>query len=479
MLGAKRIMTTALVATLLIPSTAAATPPLTHARKWERAAARAGHGMGLAVVPALSPAALPAPLPSSPVTGTLDPTRKPDALYSVPMRAGDRLSVAVTGVAGADIDLYLTWPGAPSLTGPYAASAITTAFPERLVFDAAVTGTYTLDAFCAGGATPFTLAWSVTRAASTPAVTRLWGADRYATAIAISAATFPTASSQDAVLAAGSKYPDALSASSLAGSLGCPLLITATGALSPGVLAEIKRVGARRVHVVGGPASVSEAVLAQLRASGRTVTRYWGPDRYSTAAIVAAAVRQLNPHMDGRAFLASGQVYPDALSASPYAYNMGYPILLTRKYSLDPNAAAALRSAGVRTVYISGGPGTIVPAVEDQLRASGYTVVRLWGIDRYATSVACARYAVAQHWGDPSVLTIASGQVFPDALTGSAATGDRGGVLVLTPKLAMGADLAGFVRQWGGLRLVDSVFVYGGPGTITSSTYASIAAAVR
>ncbi|MGB4592225.1 MAG: fibronectin type III domain-containing protein, partial [Coriobacteriia bacterium] len=55
--------------------------------------------------------------------------------------------------------------------------------------------------------------------------TRTAGADRYATAIAISAATFPASSVTTAVVATGRDFPDALAASGLAGAYGSPVLL--------------------------------------------------------------------------------------------------------------------------------------------------------------------------------------------------------------------------------------------------------------
>ncbi len=56
-----------------------------------------------------------------------------------------------------------------------------------------------------------------------PATTRLFGADRYATAAAVSAGTFP-AGAPVAYLATGSDYPDALAAAAAAGGRGPVLL---------------------------------------------------------------------------------------------------------------------------------------------------------------------------------------------------------------------------------------------------------------
>ncbi|MFI5262464.1 MAG: SGNH hydrolase domain-containing protein, partial [Candidatus Limnocylindrales bacterium] len=89
---------------------------------------------------------------------------------------------------------------------------------------------------------------------TTGSVTRLAGADRYATAVALSTATYPSATT--VYLADGLAFPDALAAAAAGG----PLLLTPPGFLPAEVAAEIGRLGANHVIVLGGPTSVSDAV---------------------------------------------------------------------------------------------------------------------------------------------------------------------------------------------------------------------------
>lgn len=73
-------------------------------------------------------------------------------------------------------------------------------------------------------------------------------------------------------------------------------------------------------------------------------------------------------------------------------------------------------------MYLLGGTSALSPAVENAVQKLHYTVVRLAGPDRYATSIA------KRVDPNPQVLLIASGDNFPDAL----AAGATGQPLVLT-----------------------------------------------
>ncbi len=96
---------------------------------------------------------------------------------------------------------------------------------------------------------------------------RLAGSDRIATAVRLSQAAHPDGAPA-AVVVSGRDFADALAAAPLAAAVGGPLLLNDPGALAPAVAAELDRLGARTVHLVGGPAARSPAVEGALRARG-------------------------------------------------------------------------------------------------------------------------------------------------------------------------------------------------------------------
>ncbi|MCS5724112.1 family 43 glycosylhydrolase, partial [Herbiconiux sp. CPCC 203407] len=87
------------------------------------------------------------------------------------------------------------------------------------------------------------------------AVDRITGADRYEVAVNTSKAGFPDGSST-VYVASGAVFPDALSAAPAATVAGAPILLTTTADLPAGVAAEIKRLGASKIVIVGGTATV-------------------------------------------------------------------------------------------------------------------------------------------------------------------------------------------------------------------------------
>jgi len=173
-------------------------------------------------------------------------------------------------------------------------------------------------------------------------VSRIGGADRYATAAAISRATFAPGLAT-AYLATGLTFPDALVGGAAAARAGSPVLLTQPAGLPASTEAELRRLAPQRIVVLGGTGAVSDGVVVRLRtlATTGTVTRLAGADRYATAVAVSAA--SFPSGMPGL-FVATGQSFPDALVAVPAAARTGAALLLVPGGSVP----AAIRTEAVR-----------------------------------------------------------------------------------------------------------------------------------
>jgi subtilisin family serine protease/putative cell wall-binding protein len=97
-------------------------------------------------------------------------------------------------------------------------------------------------------------------------VSRLAGADRYATAAAVSASRWPADGPSTTFVATGLNFADALAAVPLAGVLDAPLLLTDPRSLSAATAEELRRLNPTQVFILGAGGAVSEAVGSQIRA---------------------------------------------------------------------------------------------------------------------------------------------------------------------------------------------------------------------
>lgn len=262
---------------------------------------------------------------------------------------------------------------------------------------------------------------------SSSAVRRLWGDTRYDTMRAVATTGFTRAST--VVLACGDNYPDALTAASIAGINDSPVLLTGKDALPTQTADAIKLLGANKAILLGGEAAVSSNVANSLAGMGLEVSRIQGQTREQTAALIAEdVVSQSSPDT---IIIANGYVPRDSLSVSPYAYSNGFPVLLTGANGLlSEDVLRSIRAMpGLRKAIIVGGPNAVNEGISAQL--GDLQVQRWWGQTRYETSHAIAACSISSG-SSASVVGIASGENFPDALTGGALIGARRGVLLLS-----------------------------------------------
>ncbi|MDI6843050.1 MAG: cell wall-binding repeat-containing protein [Anaerosomatales bacterium] len=294
------------------------------------------------------------------------------------------------------------------------------------------------------------------------------GATRIATAIEASKLAFPQGAPA-VVIATARNWPDALGGSALAGAAGGPVLLTEPSALPAEVAAEVARLGAAKAYIVGGTGAVSSAVETDLAGLGVSVERVAGKDRYATARAIAAEVVALQgPAYDGRAFLATGANFPDALGAGPLAAAKGRPIYLVNPtVGADAALITAMKAAGVTDVVVLGGTGAVPDPVKAAI-ASGVpcSTDRWWGQDRYATAAEVAKKSAEAglSWNGAG---IATGENFPDALSAGASLGRLGSVLLLTKtaslpdptRAALAANKAAIAR----------IRFFGGTGAVSQS----------
>ncbi len=300
------------------------------------------------------------------------------------------------------------------------------------------------------------------------------------------------------VLARGDDFADALVGAPLAYALGnrvdyvstpAPILLTTSNKLHPATKSALADYidkfekelirdfnGVFNVYVLGGTAAISDAVVNELiyaigsefDALDVRAIRVGGADRYATSVAVAKKLVALqNNNYINNPIIATGEYFPDALTAAPYAAAAGRPILLTNSNSLPGSVSDYLKDQGKETgattleVVIAGGSAAVSEKVFDQLLNLKYRkdgtdkkafakVTRVWGADRYATAVELGKHfgkitgddiiSVCNNGGNSSqsgdggglaicgmvdhstcenLMYVATGEDFADALTGA------------------------------------------------------------
>ncbi len=189
---------------------------------------------------------------------------------------------------------------------------------------------------------------------------RVAGPDRYATSRAlIERYALPGST---LFIATGRNYPDALAAAAAAGAIDAPVLLVngRTTALDPATAALIEARGTTTVHIAGSAGVVSAELELELSQRVGTVSRLAGRDRYETAVAIASETAS----EAGRAFVATGAGFADALSGAVLAAVEQAPLYLSGPTCLPRVAREAIVDRqNAERVTLLGSEGVLGPRV--------------------------------------------------------------------------------------------------------------------
>ena len=307
-------------------------------------------------------------------------------------------------------------------------------------------------------------------------VTRLAGPDRYQTMSAILDEVAKTGKLQGkdkAVIATGQNFPDALSATSLAGLTG-PIILTRGDKLSPEAKAQLQKFNVKSGFAMGGANAISDNVFKELGEMGVTGTRLVGDNRQDTSFISAVYTTDMNATDSPYVILATGKNFADVLSIGPLAYATATPILLVGNDGLltDAELKYLKNMSTARKVIMLGGTSVVSDGVKNQLGDS-YEYIRIAGADRYETIAKIAEFEISIGFG-LTAPAIATGTGFADALSGATLCGVNSSPILLV-KGASGPTVDALKRH---ASEVSKLYVLGGESAVSGNVANGIVSAM-
>jgi hypothetical protein len=185
---------------------------------------------------------------------------------------------------------------------------------------------------------------------------RISGADRYETAVAIADRGLGNPST--VILTTGLNFPDALTGGAAAAKAGGAVLLTAGSSMAQPTATYVAAHPTAKRIAVGGPASQADPGAEKVV----------GADRYETATLVARRFFD-KPVFAG---VASGEAFADALSGGPHAVLDGGPLLLVRPDSLPDVVRTYLtdNAGSIDAAAVYGGVAAVSSTVQQQVNAA-------------------------------------------------------------------------------------------------------------
>ncbi|KPU43364.1 N-acetylmuramoyl-L-alanine amidase LytC precursor [Oxobacter pfennigii] len=294
---------------------------------------------------------------------------------------------------------------------------------------------------------------------------RLYGQDRFETSLKIAeklASYVDGGKFQNVVISSGLNFPDSLSGSVLAKKLNAPILLTGNNAAESQkainyVNSNLDKSG--NIYILGGEGAVDISIENSLKELGYSnIKRIWGQDRFETSGAIAG---ELNVAAGTPVVIVNGMSFADALSAGAAASIKGYPVLLSDKDTLPSNIKSYISNIKPSDVYVIGGEGVLAKSIESEISSLNPSskITRLFGMDRYQTSL-----RVNEFFNYNEYVLLATGEDYPDALSGCALAAAINGSILLVDDTSINTQLQ-FINKDN----TNSVIILGGSAVVSGT----------
>ncbi|HHV64191.1 MAG TPA: SH3 domain-containing protein [Peptococcaceae bacterium] len=250
---------------------------------------------------------------------------------------------------------------------------------------------------------------------------RIFGQDRIETAVKIAQKGWTAATT--VILCEFDDYPDSIAAAPFAASLDAPILLTRGDKIDQRVVGELRRLTPQKVVLLGGNSRLTPAIEQELEEMALSWERIGGGNRYETSVLLA---RRL---YSDSLIIANGDNFPDALSAASYAGIRQVPIVLTSKI-LPPAVEDYILETQPHNLIVIGGEEAV--PTESLVKVGLNSFTRLGGQNRYETNAKVVDYM--QEVVQSADQFVASGENFPDAVSGTVLAAKFKVPLLLTAK---------------------------------------------
>lgn len=231
------------------------------------------------------------------------------------------------------------------------------------------------------------------------------------------------------------------------------------------------------------------STTATFAGSESGMTRVAGATRYTTSVEIAKSQFPTAGTVSTAVF-ATGENFPDGLSATGLAAMVNGPVYLVKKNSLPSEVAADFlriydkKSDAKVDAYFVGGTAAISAAVEASVKAldPSITTKRLAGSNRKGTAIEVNEEQDALRGHGPKMLVLARSNDFADALTGGSVAGntgiqnDFGGVLLTEPG-SLDNGVKAYLTSVGST--LDTVHIVGGTSAISGGVATAVDAVAK
>ncbi|MFL8712003.1 cell wall-binding repeat-containing protein [Clostridioides sp. GD02377] len=192
----------------------------------------------------------------------------------------------------------------------------------------------------------------------------LIGSGRWDTAIKISQNGW--SNSNEAILVNDNSIADALSATPFAKLKNAPVLLTQSNNLDERTKTELKRLGVKKIYLIGGEHTLNKSIENNLKSIGISSERIFGNSRYETSLKLAQKMKTM-ANISEIAVVNGTKGLADAVSVGAAAAQNNIPIILSDTNNGINVSKDFINSIKIDKSYIIGGLNSVSSSVENGL----------------------------------------------------------------------------------------------------------------
>ncbi|SHJ87719.1 hypothetical protein SAMN02745248_01201 [Hathewaya proteolytica DSM 3090] len=170
----------------------------------------------------------------------------------------------------------------------------------------------------------------------------------------------------------------------------------------------------------------------------KKMMRVDGKDRYETSASISSEIWQ----QADTAILCYGENYADAISSVSLSKKYDAPILFTQTKNLNDSTKEALQYLKVKDVIIIGGEGVISKDVEKTIVNMGITTKRIFGKDRYETSL-----KIAEELGEVDGIVLTTGKEFVPGISFASYAANNNMAILFVDNDNMSKNMVAYIKS--------------------------------
>lgn len=212
------------------------------------------------------------------------------------------------------------------------------------------------------------------------------GLDRFETMAKISERGWE--SSDEAILVNIHSVIDGVSVSSFAYKKDIPIFFTDEKELSGTIKDEFKRLGVKKVYLIGGEKVISNDIKRELKNSDITTERIGGKGGFETSILLAEKLNNISPISEVVLVnMKSGK--PNGVSIAPASASRNMPVIMANK-SDRKETLQFLKKHNIKKIYLAGNEVAFSKVFEGMLKDEDHgikaKVIRINGEDRFETN---------------------------------------------------------------------------------------------